>query len=378
MAAKLNLRRGSSFTNPSISEPFFNTDLNILQVGYGTTTGEHITLVKIGENTGNISIVGDVTASNMLLTGDLTVRDITLSGNIYVGDQPTDTITVTGQFDSNLLPSSSNQFDLGSNTKIWKDLYVTNGYFGNGIISGSSQLTTEFDLRYLNTDGDSVVSGSSQIDLTQTTNYITGIKTRLDVETVISGSSQVQIDSVTGFTSFSSSVDSRLDSLETSELDVTDRLDSIEATTESFDGRLDNIELTTQSFDGRLDNIESFTSSYFTDSASFDSRLDTIEGPLSTSLDNRLDLLESFSSSLDDTFVTTTELHTATSSLSASLTETDVDFEGRINTLETTFSSSVDSRLDTIEGSFSSSVDSRLDVIEGSFSIFSRFEIRYH
>jgi len=36
-----------------------------------------------------------------------------------------------------------------------------------------------------------LVSGSSQVDLTQTTNYVSGIKDRLDVEGVISGSSQL-------------------------------------------------------------------------------------------------------------------------------------------------------------------------------------------
>ena len=363
MAAKLTLRRGISFTNPSISEPFFNTDSNTLEVGYGTTTGEHITLVKIGENTGDVSFTGDITGSNLSLSGNANIAgNITLGGDIFLGDgdNTTDKINVNASLSGSLVPDTDGVYDLGSTSFRYNNIHVLSASIENLTVGGSGILSSSQQISDYNTfleiEGMNVVSGSSQINLTQTTNYITGIKTRLDAETVISGSSQVQIDSVTGFTPFSSSVDGRLDSLETSGLDVTDRLDSIEATTESFDGRLSNIELTTQSFDGRLDNIESFTSSYFTDSASVDSRLDTIEGPLSTSLDNRLDLLESFSSSLDDTFVTTTELHTATSSLSASLTITDDDFEDRINTLETTFSSSVDSRLDAQE-SFSESLD---------------------
>jgi hypothetical protein len=371
MAAKLNLRRGSSFTNPSISEPFFNTNSETLEVGYGTTTGEHITLVKIGENTGNISIVGDVTASNMLLTGNTTVDgNIYLGGDIFLGDgtQATDNINVNATFSGSIVPVTADVFDLGADGKYWNTIFALTGSFSNGIISGSSQLTTEFDLRYLEIGGDNVFSSSLQTDLTQTTNYVTGIKTRLDTETVISGSSQVQIDLVTDFTPFSSSVDGRLDSLENTDITLDGRLDNLELFSSSQETKDLTLEVVTSSFDGRLDNIESFTSSYFTDSASVDSRLDTIEGPLSTSLDNRLDLLESFSSSLDDTFVTTTELNLATSSLSASLTQTDVDFEGRIYTLETTFSSSVDSRLDVIEGSFSQSVDSRLDDTESTGS----------
>jgi hypothetical protein len=40
------------------------------------------------------------------------------------------------------------------------------------LVSGSGQLTTAFDIRYLKYAGDSVVSGSSQIDHNATTNYV--------------------------------------------------------------------------------------------------------------------------------------------------------------------------------------------------------------
>ena len=69
-------------------------------------------------------------------------------------------------------------------------------------------------------EGDSVVSGSSQIDLTQTTNYVNGIKERLNAEGVISGSYQITngsgllSSSNENFEQFSSSVDFRLDTLQ--------------------------------------------------------------------------------------------------------------------------------------------------------------------
>ena len=232
MAAKLNLRRGSSFTNPSISEPFFNTNSETLEVGYGTTTGEHVTLTKLGINTGSIEFTGDITASNAHFIGNTTVDgNIYLGGDIFLGDgsQATDNINVNATFSGSIVPVTADVFDLGAEGKYWNTIFALTGSFGNGIISGSSQLTNEFDLRYLNTDGDSVVSGSSQINITQTPDYVTGIKTRLDAETVISGSSQVQIDLVTDFTPFSSSVDGRLDSLENTDI--------------TLDGRLDNLEL---------------------------------------------------------------------------------------------------------------------------------------
>lgn len=54
------------------------------------------------------------------------------------------------------------------------------------LVSGSSQISFT-DI----TDKPTLVSGSSQVDLTATTNYSSGIKTRLNAEGVISGSSQV-------------------------------------------------------------------------------------------------------------------------------------------------------------------------------------------
>ncbi len=55
------------------------------------------------------------------------------------------------------------------------------------LVSGSSQITYSG----ISSIPSGIVSGSAQIDLTSTTNYSSGIKTRLNAEGVISGSSQV-------------------------------------------------------------------------------------------------------------------------------------------------------------------------------------------
>jgi len=198
---------------------------------------------------------------------------------------------------------------------------------GTGIVSSSAQID---ELGFLQVDGDSVVSGSSQITISSTTGYSTfssslastdsaldgritslesfsssldggfvtegelaaatgalenadtaqqgrlsniegftssidtTIKTKLDTDGVISGSSQVQIADVTGFSAHSSSVDSRLDTVEAaigggSNIDV--RLSNLESTSASHDDRLDQLEVDSGSQAGRLDNLESFSSS---------------------------------------------------------------------------------------------------------------------
>lgn len=371
MAAILKLRRGTTTPTLLESELFFNSTNNTLIVGQ--SSGTH-TLVKIGANTGSISFSGDISGSNLYLSGDITARDInardvSLSGNIFLGDDTaaTDTISVNASFSGSLLPTSSGDFNIGSPSLKYKELHVISASIqnvtlsGTGILSSSLQdfdtysssiesqldsvytftqsadqrlnsvegftqsvdlrvtdlessqsyfdntysgsvdtrieslnsytqsndqrvdsiesFTQSVDLRvtdletfssslddeFLNTNGDSVVSssqqisdyntfleingdgivsGSSQIDLTGTTNYISGIKSRLNAETVISGSSQVQINSVSGFNSHSQSVDSRLDLLET--------FSSSEYQSDS------------SSFDNRISDLRNVTGSYAT------------------------------------------------------------------------------------------------------------------
>ena len=63
-------------------------------------------------------------AGTLGLTGDLTVVNLVSTGNVDLGNATSDTVTVTGQFDSDLIPSTDDARDLGSSTKEWKDLYI--------------------------------------------------------------------------------------------------------------------------------------------------------------------------------------------------------------------------------------------------------------
>jgi hypothetical protein len=109
-----------------------------------------------------------------------------------------------------------------------------------------------------------------------TSSIDTTIKTKLNVEGVISGSSQVQIDSVTGFSSFSSSVatdfsasNADLTALSASVSSVTGEFSAsvattftnVEASQSVQNGRLDQLEADSGSQAGRLNNLESFSSS---------------------------------------------------------------------------------------------------------------------
>jgi len=113
-----------------------------------------------------------------------------------VKDKLNDEGVISGSSQITITESQISDLDHYTDTDVKAKLNV------EGVLSGSGQLTTEFDSRYLNTNSDSVVSGSSQIDVTQTTNYgsinqysDTKVKTKLTAENVLSGSQQV-IDSL--------------------------------------------------------------------------------------------------------------------------------------------------------------------------------------
>ena len=60
-----------------------------------------------------LDIRGNVSASNMLLTG-----------TIRLGDADTDSIQVQAEYSGSMIPDVDDAFDLGSSTKEWQDLYI--------------------------------------------------------------------------------------------------------------------------------------------------------------------------------------------------------------------------------------------------------------
>ena len=156
---------------------------------------EHIGDSNISDSGTNVSINSNTNITGSLLVTSTIVSQMTPlvsgSGQISFGG-------ITG-VPSGLI-SGSSQILLSSG--IWSgSAQLPSGIVSgaaqlpSGIISGSSQLPS------------GLVSGSSQVDLTATTNYSTGIKTRLNAEGVISGSSQVDL---TATTNYSTGIKTRL------------------------------------------------------------------------------------------------------------------------------------------------------------------------
>ena len=186
--ALLQIRRGNTGSKGTLQygEPFFNSNLQTVQ--FGASGSEEITLVKLNtglagantwgsssiyENSGSLSVTGDITASNAYIRGNLTVSGNIVLGNIAPGQTTSsDSITVIADFSSDLIPDISNSFDLGSATRYWKSAYVgtllLNSLSGfdaiNNIVyvNALNQLTASNDFEFI--PGDAVRIGSGSDD----------------------------------------------------------------------------------------------------------------------------------------------------------------------------------------------------------------------
>ena len=106
---------------------------------------------------GNFSIANDLTVSGDLSVsgnfnlGDSTTDRITTQGDLYVKDDAffSDSVTVTGDLTSrNIYPAASGQYDLGSESLKWDNIYSKTGNFDGGTINlgvGGARIVTSAD-----------------------------------------------------------------------------------------------------------------------------------------------------------------------------------------------------------------------------------------
>jgi hypothetical protein len=128
----LKFRRGTTAQKSgslAFGEPYVNTDLNTLQVG--GANGD-ILLAAAGTSSvfvgSSVSASSWVSASSLRVTGNAQIDgNLTLGGAITIGDNVSDTVNVVASLSSSLIPSVDNTFDLGSTSKVWKDLYISTG-----------------------------------------------------------------------------------------------------------------------------------------------------------------------------------------------------------------------------------------------------------
>jgi fibronectin-binding autotransporter adhesin len=112
-------------TGDIVGGPLRTDDIQIVGNRIETTaTNSNFEVNTTG--TGSIELLADTN-----VTGDLNVSgsvdvtgNITLGGNIRIGDTTLDNVTVVADFTSDLIPNASNEYDLGTANKAWRNVYA--------------------------------------------------------------------------------------------------------------------------------------------------------------------------------------------------------------------------------------------------------------
>ena len=142
-----------SITGSTISSTGTNTNINITPTGTGTTIINSNTLIK-----GNLHATGSITAD----------------GNISLGDQTTDTITFTGEVNSNIIPSATNTYNLGSNALQWNSLYANTLNVSNALTLPTLNATT-INVGSLVLSGNTITTATADTDINLTTSGAGGV-----------------------------------------------------------------------------------------------------------------------------------------------------------------------------------------------------------
>ena len=289
------------------------------------------------------------------------------------------------QFVTQLDTTMSSDAELAAvSSSISQSIYTINRVIGSGLVSGSSQLTSSYDTRY-------ILSGS----ITQTTwDNISGKPAGLVSEST----------DLTSLNQFTSSIQTQVD--------------GISAQTSSYltsSGSVDYSDITnipsgivSQSTD--LAHLNSFTSSYYTDSSSFDTRIGNEKG--------RIDAILSASSADKDSFAEIVSLinsvdltndnafatfYTSSNSRISSLENSTGSYEtkgsgilsGSVSYLDlinipsgivsqsidlsslNSFTQSIDSRVDSLENATGSYLTSLNGALSSSSQLTGSFDERY-
>jgi hypothetical protein len=372
---------------------------------------------------GDFSVSGSlvVTGSQTIL-GSVTASSISSS---FIGDGS----GLTGISYSQVL--STPQFVGGNNITITSSSNViTIDASLNGSVSSSTQITDGSGILSSSNETFPQFSSSADVRLINLETYSSSLDSRFlntDGDNVVSASSQITISDTIGYTAFSSSLDLRID-VEKSRVDAI--LDSVDADKDSFAEivtlinqvdttndvafaahytssrqRDTSLELFSSSIQSEVDSLTSATSSYLTEipqgtisgseqlpSGLVSSSNQVLGGTgilsgsytditdlntFTQSVDTRVTSLESFSSSLDNTFATDAELTSLSSSISSSVSsnKSDINSLGNTNNAQNTrldnlelFTSSLDSTYatDSELSLLSSSIDSKIESLSHS------------
>ena len=244
----LKFRRGTTAQQSgslAFGEPYVNTTLGTLVIG--GATGD---IVLSSTGTGSTGTFGVISGSSLNITGNAQVGgNLTIGGQVTIGDNTSDSVNVVASLSSSLIPQTTNVFDLGSVTKIWKDLYISTGSIkfvdpGTNTVVGTLSSNAGGDFKVAGE-----ISGSTINGLGNATLYSTSVDSRLVAAESFSSSLDTTFATDASVTSLSSSVKAVTDTFATSAslasaraTDISTISGSVKTVTDALSGRVTTLE----------------------------------------------------------------------------------------------------------------------------------------
>ena len=273
----LKFRRGTTAQQSgslAFGEPYVNTTLGTLVIG--GATGD---IVLSSTGTGSTGTFGAISGSGLDITGNANVGgNLTIGGQVTIGDNTSDSVNVVASLSSSLIPQTTNVFDLGSVTKIWKDLYISTGSIkfvdpGNGTVVGTLSSNANGDFKVAGE-----ISGSTINGLGNATLYSSSVASRLLAAESFSSSLDTTFATDASVTSLSSSVKAVTDTFATSASVASATATSISTLSGSVKAVTDTFATSASLASARATDISTISGSVKTVTDALSGRVTTLEG----------------------------------------------------------------------------------------------------
>lgn len=103
------------------------------------------------------AVIGGTTAAAGTFT------DLTATGNTVLGDAATDTVTITADVASNIIPSADDTYDLGASGSEWKDIYIDGVAYVDSIAMPTTTVTDILDEDTMSSDSATALATQQSI-----------------------------------------------------------------------------------------------------------------------------------------------------------------------------------------------------------------------
>lgn len=152
------------------------------------------TTASTSNTTGALKVTGGISTQNNLYVGGNAVITGTMTANggtMTLGDANTDNLSILAELTSDVIPDSTNLYDLGSVTKKWAEVHATSLYGDGSNITGVTGATSNLSAAG-DTGTDTVVVGTDTFTFTGGTNIntsmgVNALTINLDTSPALSG-----------------------------------------------------------------------------------------------------------------------------------------------------------------------------------------------